>query len=114
MGKVFYLRCYGKRFAKQSFEFNLLFIGLANLFVQLALMFWIDWGTVLFDSTAQLLALNLASDCSTLSEAYIGLIVNAKLRRAFFEWIFPSPSSIKISSSNQKSITVTNVTNVNF
>ncbi|CAJ0928813.1 unnamed protein product, partial [Mesorhabditis belari] len=95
VSKVLYMRYLGKSLGAKSLELNLLFICLASLFVQIGLMVWVDYGNMALDQATWLLVLNLASDCSTLSEAYIGLAVNNTLRRTFLSYFC---LSIKIGS----------------
>ncbi|CAJ0923053.1 unnamed protein product, partial [Mesorhabditis belari] len=84
--KMFLLRRRKKRDDTWSrVELNLFFIGFCTMITQLGLLLFLNFGLQFVDLTIIYFAMNLASDLSTLSEAYIGLAINQQIRRKFIE-----------------------------
>ncbi|CAJ0568505.1 unnamed protein product, partial [Mesorhabditis spiculigera] len=88
--RLAYYRLKGKRLSDDKrTEIKLFLVCVASLVIQLALMAFVLWVSLLkLTSTLQGIVLNVVSDFSTLGEAYIGLIFNAQLRKRFYSMYF--------------------------
>ncbi|CAJ0572285.1 unnamed protein product, partial [Mesorhabditis spiculigera] len=88
--RLAYYRLKGKRLSDDKrTEIKLFLVCVASLVIQLALMAFVLWVSLLkLTSTLQGIVLNVVSDFSTLGEAYIGLIFNAQLRKRFYSVYF--------------------------
>ncbi|CAJ0951122.1 unnamed protein product, partial [Mesorhabditis belari] len=82
-------------------EFNLFMICLASLFVQLALLIYVDFGGIVVNTQYRYLVLNVVSDFGTLSEAWIGLMVNRTLRQRFFGWLLKRQFFLDSTTADQ-------------